>query len=50
MLDTLMAQDWVVYRKLCLEHTKAVVEFLTRYAQRLALTESRLLDYQDYRD
>ena len=45
MLDALMAQDWVLNSKPCLEHTEAVVEYLARYTQRLALTESRLLDF-----
>jgi hypothetical protein len=47
LLDALMAQDWVVYSKPCLEHTEAVVAYLARYTRRIALTESRLLDFQD---
>jgi hypothetical protein len=59
LLDALMAQDWVVYGKACLAHTEAVVAYLARYTQRIALSESRLLDfrdgevaldYRDYRD
>jgi hypothetical protein len=59
LLDALMAQEWVVYSKPCLAHTEAVVAYLARYTQRIALSESRLLDfrdgevaldYRDYRD
>jgi hypothetical protein len=31
MLDALMAQDWVVYSKPCLNHTDTVVDYLARY-------------------
>jgi hypothetical protein len=59
LLDTLMASDWVVYSKPCLTHTETVVDYLARYSHRIALTDARILsfdehqvqlDYQDYRD
>jgi hypothetical protein len=59
VLDTLMARDWVVYSKPCLEQPDTVVAYLARYTHRTALTDGRLLDlegdrvglrYKDYRD
>ena len=59
MLSRLMAADWVVYSKPCLTHTEAVVNYLGRYSHRIALSDARLLsfdenqvqlDYKDYRD
>jgi hypothetical protein len=59
ILDTLMAQDWVVYAKHCLHHTDSVVEYLARYSHRIALSNQRIVDldddmvrlsYRDYRD
>jgi hypothetical protein len=59
VLDTLMATDWVVYTKQCLDHTGTVVEYLARYTHRIAITNARLLAvdaqqvtfrFRDYRD
>jgi hypothetical protein len=59
VLDTLMASDWVVYTKDCLDHTGTVVEYLARYTHRIAITNARILAmgdtqvrfrYRDYRD
>ena len=59
MLDALMQKDWVVYSKPCLEYTGTVVTYLARYSHRIALSDTRLLDfhdaevqlrYKDYRD
>ncbi len=59
MLDTLIATEWVVYSKPCLTHTETVVDYLGRYSHRIALSDARLLDfdegrvdlaYTDYRD
>lgn len=47
MLDTLMAIDWVVYSKPCLTHTETVVDYLGRYSHRIALSDARLLDFED---
>jgi len=47
MLDTLMATDWVVYSKPCLTHTETVVDYLGRYSHRIALSDTRLLDFED---
>jgi len=59
VLDALMSGDWVVFSKPCLTHTDTVVEYLGRYSHRIALSDSRLSDfdgttvtlsYKDYRD
>lgn len=59
VLDTLMAAEWVVYTKNCLNHTGTVVDYLARYSHRIAITNARLLAvddtqvtfrYKDYRD
>ena len=59
VLNALMATDWVVYSKPCLARTETVVDDLGRYSHRIALADSRLLDfdgqsvelsYTDYRD
>jgi len=59
VLKSLMATDWVVYSKPCLARTETVVDYLGRYSHRIALSDSRLLDfdgesvelaYTDYRD
>jgi hypothetical protein len=59
VLQALMGTDWVVYSKPCLARTKTVVDYLGRYSHRVALSDSRILDfeggqvalsYKDYRD
>jgi len=59
VLAALMATDWVVYTKHCLNHTGTVVAYLARYTHRIAITNARLLAvdeqqvtfrYRDYRD
>ena len=47
LLDALMAQEWVVYSKACLGHSDTVVSYLARYSHRTALSDSRLVDFQD---
>lgn len=58
-LDALMAGEWVVYTKHCLDHTATVVNYLARYTHRIAITNGRILAvddervtirYKDYRD
>lgn len=58
VLDRLMASDWVVYTKHCLQHTDTVVRYLARYTHRSAIANGRILAiddkgvrfrYQDYR-
>nr|WP_204758426.1 transposase [Halomonas urmiana] len=58
-LNTLMATEWVVYRKDCLEHTDTVVRYLARYTRQIAISNARILAvddhqvtlrYKDYRD
>jgi hypothetical protein len=58
-LNALMATEWVVYSKDCLEHTDTVVRYLARYTRRIAISNARILAvddhqvtlrYKDYRD
>ena len=58
-LNALMATEWVVYSKDCLEHTASVVDYLARYTRRIAISNARILAvdedhvtlrYKDYRD
>lgn len=44
VLDSLMAKDWMVYTKDCLNHTGTVVKYLARYTYRIAITNARLID------
>jgi hypothetical protein len=59
MLEQLMAQNWVVYSKPCLKAGERVIEYLSRYTHRSAISNGRLLSleqdrvalrYRDYRD
>lgn len=59
LLNALMAEEWVVYTKDCLDHTATVVDYLARYTRRIAITNARILAvneqqvtlrYRDYRD
>ena len=61
VLNALMQPEWVVYSKPCLARTDTVIEYLGRYSHRIALSDRRLLDfdenddtvdlrYKDYRD
>jgi hypothetical protein len=59
VLDRLMAAEWVVYAKDCLDHTATVVDYLARYTHRIAIHNARILAvdatdvtlrYTDYRD
>lgn len=59
VLDRLMAQDWVVYSKPCLEAGERVIDYLARYTHRTAISNARILGaeqgevafrYKDYRD
>lgn len=58
-LDRVMAKDWVVYTKPWLRRAQTVVEYLSRYTFRTALSDARLagidgdtvnLRYKDYAD
>jgi hypothetical protein len=42
MLDTLMSKDWVVYAKACLGRAEQVVDYLSRYTHRIALSDHRI--------
>jgi hypothetical protein len=48
-LDALMEKDWVVYAKPCLQRPETVVAYLARYTHRVALSDSRLVDFKDQR-
>ena len=58
-LNALMQKDWVVYSKAYLKKAKTIVRYLSRYAHKIALSDTRIkcLDnttvtfgYKDYRD
>ncbi len=42
MLNTLMSKDWVVYAKACLGSTEQVVDYLSRYTHRIAISDHRI--------
>ena len=59
ILDRLMAQDWVVYSKPCLEAGDRVIDYLARYTHRTAISNARIIAlergevafrYKDYRN
>lgn len=59
MLDRLMAVDWVVYTKPWIENPETVVDYLSRYTHRIAISDARIgvitddeveVRYKDYRD
>lgn len=59
VLNDLMAKDWVVYARHCLNQAETVVDYLARYSHRIAISNGRLLAqegeqivfrYKDYRD
>lgn len=55
-LNQLMAREWVLYAKPCLEHTETVLNYLARYSHRGAISNRRILSigeqirlrYKDY--
>jgi hypothetical protein len=59
LLDALMAEDWVVYAKPCLDYTESVISNLARYTHRIAIRNAPILGlegdqvhlrYRDYLD
>lgn len=59
MLDQLMAKEWVVYSKPCINHAESVIRYLARYSHKTAISDQRLIGmeggqmhfrYKDYRD
>ena len=59
VLDRLMGIDWVVYTKPWIRNAETVVEYLSRYSHRSAISDSRIgaileykveVSYKDYRD
>lgn len=58
-LDQLMATEWVVYSRPCINSSQQVVNYLARYSHRTAISNHRLIsmsenqirfNYKDYRD
>ena len=49
VLDKLMAAEWVVYSKSCLNHTHTIVNYLARYTHRIAITNHRILSIDEER-
>jgi len=58
VLDLLMAKDWVVYTKAWYRQADTVVNYLSRYSHKIALSDSRIeaiqgdrvsLHYKDYK-
>ena len=58
-LTALMEKEWVVYSKPCEGRSKQVVDYLSRYTHRIAISDSRILSmnankvefsYKDYKD
>jgi hypothetical protein len=47
ILNALMQPEWVVYSKPCLARTETVIDYLGRYSHRIALSDSRLLDFDE---
>ena len=47
MLDALMGSEWVVYSKPCIARTESVVDYLGRYSHRIALSDRRLLSFEE---
>ncbi len=43
VLKELMAKDWVVYGKPCLNHTESIIGYLARYSHRIAISDQRLI-------
>ena len=59
VLDRLMGIDWVVYTKPWLRNAETVVEYLSRYSHRTAISDARIgaicegeveVSYKDYQD
>jgi hypothetical protein len=42
-----MATEWVVYSKPCITRTETVVDYLGRYSHRIALSDRRLLGFEN---
>ena len=47
MLNRLMQQEWVVYSKGCLNHTRSIVGYLARYSHRIAISDQRILSQDE---
>lgn len=49
MLDRLMVSDWVVYSKSSTTDTETMVDYLGRYSHRIAVSNRRILSFEDGR-
>ena len=43
VLNRLMAKDWVVYARNCMGQTQTIVEYLSRYTRRIAISDQRIV-------
>lgn len=59
VLNTLMSKEWVVYSKACEGRAESVVQYLSRYSHKIAISDTRMqsvdtdgvvFTYKDYRD
>jgi hypothetical protein len=59
LFTTLAQKTWVVYSKACLQRAETIVDYLSRYTHRIAISNSRIVGitektvsfrYTDYRD
>ena len=59
LLDRLMGIDWVVYTKPWIRNAETVVDYLSRYTHRTAISDARIgaicegeveVSYKDYQD
>ena len=48
VLDTVMAQPWVVFAKPTQTHTEQVLAYLARYTHRIAISERRLVSVDEH--
>lgn len=46
-LEQLMATEWVIHSRDCLEHTATVIHYLARYTRRIAISNARILRVDD---
>jgi hypothetical protein len=43
VLNKLMTKDWVVYARNCMEQSQTIVEYLSRYTRRIAISDHRIV-------
>lgn len=47
LIDSLYQKDWYVYSKKTFSGPRAVIEYLGRYTHRIAISNSRIVDFKD---